>query len=189
MALEHMEQDLDSLDELIGRLLTLARLDATTIRPPATKVDLSELVAKIVRDAEFESQKRNIALHLSSSGGTHVQGDHELLRSAVENVVRNAVQYTGIGTCVEVSLAIGPSSIGQEAWLVIRDHGPGVGASELQDIFRPFYRTAKSRDRRSGGAGLGLAIAERIVRLHHGTILAKNVEPHGLQITITFPVA
>jgi two-component system, OmpR family, sensor histidine kinase CpxA len=189
MALDHMERDLNSLDELIGRLLTLARLDATATPPTTTIVDLSELVAEIVRDAAFESQKWNIELRLSSPNEVRVRGDRELLRSAVENVVRNAIQYAGTGTLVETFLATETSSRGEQAQLVIRDHGSGVSAPELEAIFRPFYRTAKSRDRQSGGVGLGLAIAERIIRLHHGTISAKNAEPQGLQITITLPEA
>ncbi len=187
MAYEHMERDLASLDELIERLLTIARLDASPAPSPATTVNFSGLVAQIVRDAEFESQKKNIGLRLNSADEVRVQGNAALLSSAVENVVRNAIHYTVTGSSVEISLTREVSPKGQNARLVIQDHGPGVPEAELQNIFRPFYRTAEARDRKSGGAGLGLAIAERVVLAHHGTIIARNLEAGGLEITITLP--
>lgn len=71
--------------------------------------------------------------------------------------------------------------------LTIRDRGPGIPEAELTSIFRPFYRVSNARDRQSGGVGLGLAIAERVIQLHHGTIRAENVPPKGLLVTITLP--
>jgi two-component system sensor histidine kinase CpxA len=182
MAYEHMERDLASLDELSERLLTIARLDATPAPSLATTVDFSGLVIQIVRDAEFESQEKNIALRLTFANDLCVQGNPALLSSAVENVVRNAIHYTGAGTSVEISLTREPSPKGDIARLVIQDHGPGVPEPELQNIFRPFYRTAEARDRKSGGAGLGLAIADRVARAHQGTIIARNLEAGDLRL-------
>jgi two-component system sensor histidine kinase CpxA len=116
-----------------------------------------------------------------------VQGNAELLHSAIENLVRNAIRYTEPSTSVEVLLEAGRRSNASYVHLVVRDYGPGVPESELVNIFQPFYRVANARDRQSGGVGLGLAIAERIVRLHSGTIRAENAKPRGLEVEILLP--
>src|SRR4029079_6733310 len=113
-----------------------------------------------------------------------VRGSFELLRSAIENVVRNAVRYTAEGTCVEVGLHWRLDT----AILTVRDHGPGVPEAELQHIFEPFYRVSEARERSSGGVGLGLSIADRTIKLHGGTIRAENVND-GLLITIGLPLS
>jgi signal transduction histidine kinase len=110
------------------------------------------------------------------------------LHSAIENVIRNAIYYTHTGTSVEVRIESSGTPPGLLVHLIVRDHGPGIPEAELVHIFRPFYRVTESRDRQSGGAGLGLAIAERIVRLHHGTIRATNAAPHGLEVEIALPL-
>jgi signal transduction histidine kinase len=184
LAIDHMERDLACLDEMIGRLLTIARLDAPSAAIQFSPVDLGDMIAQIVRDAEFESRKRAIQIGLGPTRGYWVEGNPELLHSAIENVIRNAIYYTHAGSSVEVRL----ETLGTFVQLIVRDHGPGIPEGELGHIFRPFYRVTESRDRQSGGAGLGLAIAERIVRLHHGTIRAANAAPHGLRVEIALPL-
>ncbi len=185
-AFDQMEQDLESMNDMIGRLLSIARLDATTTPVAMTKVDLSELVSKIVRGAQFELQESN-AVHLNMSGQYFVQANAELLHSAIENVMRNAVRYTEGDSPIEVSLRSQEFAPSNFVRLAIRDHGSGVPESELLNIFQPFYRVAEDRDRLSGGTGLGLAIAERVVRIHGGTIHARNAVPHGLEVEILLP--
>jgi two-component system sensor histidine kinase CpxA len=114
-------------------------------------------------------------------------GDPNLLRSAIENVLRNAVRFTGPGTAVEVDLRASPTIMANEAIIVIRDHGIGVPEDELSRIFKPFYRLADSRSLESTGAGLGLAIVDRIVRLHGGRIRAMNDPDGGLRVEMIFP--
>jgi two-component system sensor histidine kinase CpxA len=116
-----------------------------------------------------------------------VQGNADLLRSAIENLVRNAIRYTEPGTSVEVALDTEAGPIASFVKLIVRDHGPGVPDPELAKIFQPFYRVADARDRVSGGAGLGLAIAERVIHLHRGTIRAENAPLHGLQVEVVLP--
>ncbi|MER3632193.1 MAG: two-component sensor histidine kinase, partial [Blastocatellia bacterium] len=128
---------------------------------------------------EFVAEAKNRAVKMTSVEECFVMGSERLLRSAIENVLRNAVRYTKMGTTVEVSLRNG----GGKASVVIRDYGDGVPQSELKNLFRPFYRVSESRDRGSGGTGLGLAIAEQAIRLHRGTIEARN-EPAGLAVEI-----
>ena len=184
-AFDHMQHDIERLNEMIGRLLTLARLDAAATPLTKSPVDLSELVAQIVHDAQFEACQRDITVALSSHPTCSIMGNAEFLSSAIENVVRNAIHYTDAGTTVNVTLARDEPA--NRVTLSVRDCGPGVPDPELTRIFLPFYRTAEARDRNSGGAGLGLAIVDRIVRSHGGTIIAANVQPHGLEFRIALP--
>lgn len=116
-----------------------------------------------------------------------MHGNAELLQSAIENVIRNAIRYTTPDASVDIHLERQEKADGSFILLSIRDYGVGVPESELQNIFRPFYRVANDRDRRSGGTGLGLAIAERIVHMHGGTIGAQNAVPQGLRVHILLP--
>ena len=186
-AFNQMEQDLGRLNQMIERLLTIARIDASPSPIHHETINLVDLVSQISRDAEFESQERGVDVKMTAASECSVCGDTRLLESAIENVVRNAIHYTASGSTVEIALK---SSYGKTKPLVqvlVRDHGPGIPESELTNIFRPFYRVTEARDRQSGGTGLGLTIAERIVRIHGGTIQARNISPNGLEIEILLP--
>jgi two-component system sensor histidine kinase CpxA len=193
-AFDHMEQDLACLNDMIGRLLTVAKLDTSTAAIPMADVDLTELTSQIVRSADFELQQQNGAVRLSSQGQHFVHGNAELLHSAIENVIRNAIRYTGAGNSVDVDMKdVQLEAAGTAApaivRLLVRDYGQGVPEPELVNIFQPFYRVADDRNRQSGGTGLGLAIADRVVRIHGGAIRARNAAPHGLEIEILLPQA
>lgn len=186
-AFDHMEQDIGCLDEMIERLLTVARLDTSAPPITMTRIDLTGLVSQVVRSAEFELQERNGAIRLVSQKQYFVQGNAELLHSAMENVIRNAVRYSGPDNSVDVKLeaAATPGFVR----ILVRDYGHGVPESDLTKIFQPFYRVAGDRNRESGGTGLGLAITDRVVRAHNGTISARNAPPIGLEIEIRLPLA
>jgi len=183
-AFEQMQEDIELLDEMIGRLLTIAKLDISELQVPMTEVDLTDLLTQISRNAKFEAGESGSAINLTTSGRCVVRGNAELLHSAVENVVRNAIRYTPNETSIDICLACERSSRGPEVRLTVRDYGPGVPEAELKNIFQPFYRVTDSRDRQSGGTGLGLAIADRVVKIHQGTIRAENVAPRGLRVEI-----
>jgi two-component system sensor histidine kinase CpxA len=174
--------------EMLGRLLTIARLDASSATIEMKLMTSSSLVAEIVEDAQLEAHARDRSIQLSSTHEIYVRGNLDLLRSAFENIIRNACRYTAPGTTVEVPLEREGPFDSASAVFTVRDHGPGVPASELANIFRPFYRVAKARDRESGGAGLGLAIADRVVRLHGGNVTATNLVNAGLKVQIRIPV-
>jgi two-component system sensor histidine kinase CpxA len=186
-ALERIGIDLQRLNEMIGRLLTVAKLEATSTLQTPVQVDLSELVSSVVSDADFEAQERGSRVDIVQAADLAVQGDPNLLRSAIDNVLRNAVRFSRIGTTIEVALRSNRVTSADEAIISIRDHGPGVPEQELANIFRPFYRVTDARSRDSGGVGLGLAITERVVRLHGGRILAMNDPNGGLRVEMTFP--
>lgn len=186
-AFEQMQQDLSLMDEMIGRLLIIAKLDISAPQVPMRQVDMEHLVSQIVRTADFEAQGQTGRIRFISSGPRLVSGSEELLHSAIENVVRNAIRYTKDGTSVEINLETVSIAKTDTIRLTVRDHGPGVPEAELENIFQPFYRVADSRDRQSGGTGLGLAIAYRVVQLHGGSIRALNADPPGLLIEILLP--
>ncbi|MGZ4834035.1 MAG: ATP-binding protein [Terriglobales bacterium] len=182
-ALDRIEREAERLNEMIGKLLSLARMQGAAGPPDKTHVRLDEIVKEVAEDAEFEAQERSCAVRMVGNIKCTAEGSPELLRSAVENVVRNAVRYTASGSEIEITLANHDST----AEITVRDHGPGVPDSELQNLFRPFYRVGNARERDTGGAGLGLAIADRAVRLHGGTVAAANAPGGGLVVKIRVP--
>jgi two-component system sensor histidine kinase CpxA len=182
-ALDRIERESDNLNEMISHLLTLTRLESGTDGRKRTDVDLAALVKEVADDADFEARSLNRAVQVVSSDSCSIKGVEELLRSAVENVVRNAVRYTPEGTAVEVAL----HRQNGHAVISVRDRGNGVPEEALDKIFRPFYRTEDARDRQSGGGtGLGLAITERAVRMHGGSVQAVNAVDGGLSVEMRF---
>ncbi len=185
--LDRIEREAERLNELIGQILSLTRLAVEVGERVREPVDLAALVDSIARDAAFEAEQSRRHVQVAAHDAVTLVGSPELLYSAIENVVRNAVHYTREETAVEISLAL--DAEGREAVIVVRDHGPGVGDPYLSRIFEPFFRASESRDRASGGYGLGLAIAKRAVELHGGAIGAENAPDGGLRITIRLPLA
>jgi len=188
--LERIELEAGRLNELIGRLLTLARLEDGEQRIAAMPVSLDEVVLNVAEDAEFEAQARHC--HVRSEipvGSWGVRGNASLLHSAVENVVRNAIRYTREGTAVEITLEKTQSAAGgEEALIRVTDCGSGVPPDALEKLFQPFYRLDDARGRQTGGVGLGLAITERAVRFHGGRVAAMNRPEGGLMVEIRLPL-
>jgi len=187
--LERIELEASRLNELIGRILTLARLEDGEQRVPQTPVRLDDVVLNIAEDAEFEAQARHCHVRTSiPEGDWEVRGNASLLHSAVENVVRNAVRYTQERTAVEIELSNEAGVHGREAVLGVSDCGPGVPADALGKLFEPFYRLDDARGRLTGGVGLGLAITERAVRFHGGRVSAHNRAEGGLRVELRLPL-
>ena len=181
---DRLERDAERLNEMIGRLLTLARLDMTAASPEVRRTNLEALVSDIVADAQWEARERDCRVDLVCDGECHIDANPDLLRSAAENIIRNAIRYTATGTSVEVDLECRAGDGRKAAILRVSDRGPGVPDTELANIFRPFYRVADARDRDSGGVGLGLAIADRVARIHGGTVRAENRAGGGLEVVM-----
>ncbi len=186
-AFDRMEKDFERLSEMVGRLLTVARLDAASASVEMKTLNLRALVAEVVSDAEFAARERQRSVHFPVGADLYVEGNADLLRSAIENIVLNALRYTAPGTAVDVHLQAEAALA--SAQLTVRDHGPGVPDKELQNIFRPFYRVDNARDEQSGGAGLGLAITDRVIRLHRGSVTAANAAKGGLELQVRIPIA
>jgi signal transduction histidine kinase len=172
----------DRLELLIARILKLVRLERPASAFQGIPVDVGHLLENISQDVAIEADARNCTVSVHTDAGLEVAGDPELLRSAFENVIRNAVRYGPSGSAVVVTA-------GRRDWIQVsvRDHGPGVPEKDLKLIFEPFYRVDAARDRAGGGEGLGLAIAARAIAVHGGTIEAHNVPEGGLEIAMRLP--
>lgn len=187
--LARIEREAARLNEMIGQLLSLTRWETGADGARARRVDLSALVREVAEDADFEARSQNRSVEVAECGACETAGTPALLRSAFENVVRNAVRHAPEGTAVQVSLnCLKGETKNGEAVMRVRDAGPGVPEEALKEIFRPFYRVDDSRTRETGGVGLGLAITERAVRLHSGAVSAANVPGGGFVVEIRLPL-
>jgi two-component system sensor histidine kinase CpxA len=185
-ALARIDRETDRLSKLVQQLLLLAGLEAGRI-PAETfaPVSMRSLCESVIEDANFVASHANCQVTGSQQDVTLLAYPN-LLRGAIDNVLRNALRYSPAGT--EVQLDCEVDLIQQEVTVEILDRGPGVPDAMLADIFKPFFRTAAGRAMSSGGTGLGLAIASEAVRLHDGTIKARNRTGGGLQVTIRVPL-
>lgn len=176
-----IEREAERLDALVGQVMTLTRLRTATTST-RNCVNLDKLVAEVVDDARYEHPQAQV--EFSSSGEVQLSGDAEGLKSAVENIVRNALTYGDPTKPIEVNVTADSNT----ATVYVRDRGPGVPEAELARIFEPFYRTDKSRDHRQDGQGIGLAITTRVAELHGGKVSARNRTGGGLEIALELPL-
>ena len=183
-SLERIERESVRMDRLVGELLTLSRLEANPDLPKDELVDMAELVDGVASDARFEAGADGPALDAAVEDGLQVRGAPDLLWRAIENVVRNAVKHGGAGGIVELVLR----AEGRVVHVDVLDRGPGIAPADLPTIFQPFFRANPSSNN-VDGHGLGLAIAERVVHAHGGSIRATNRDGGGLQVAITLPRA
>jgi two-component system sensor histidine kinase CpxA len=183
--LDRLEREIERLDDLIGQVLSLARLNGTDAPIEREPFDMDELIQEVVHDANFEGAVKGCKVSIAGAAGRWVNGNRELLRSAIENVLRNAVRYSPPGAAVEVAVESGVGGLA----VTIRDRGPGVPQGDLERIFEPFFRVAESRDRDSGGEGVGLAITSQVMRAHGGSAKASNRGDGGLEVRLGLPPA
>jgi len=181
-ALNRIQKESDRLNSLVGQLLQVTRAEGDPNSLRRNPVRLDELLQQLVEDARIEAAARGCSVEYDAREPVTVEGDPELLRRAVENIIRNAIRYSPRESTVEVSLARSDG----KALVDVRDRGPGVPEDALPRLFDPFYRVDTDRDRASGGIGLGLSIARRAIELHKGAIRARNVNP-GLEIELQLP--
>lgn len=184
-AFDRIERETERLNAMIGELLTLSRLESGRGVERPERIDFTALVDEVVDDVAFEAEQLGCRVQVGSRAPCALDGNKELLRRAIENVLRNAVRFTEPGSEVRVDV----ERAGEAAELRVRDHGPGVPEEALDDIFKPFYRVDAHRARGAGGSGIGLAITHRAVLLHGGEVTAQNAEDHGLVVTVRLPLA
>jgi two-component system OmpR family sensor kinase len=179
-ALERVESEARRLDEIVDELLTLSRLESG-VADHQGYFALSELLRKLIADASFERDCVQVKFEAmvgdAAASNSSIRGDAELIRRAVENVVRNAIRFSPATGTIAISVL---QQTG-EARIKIEDEGPGVTPNELRTLFEPFVKGS------GGGFGLGLAIARRAVLAHGGSIFAENRKPTGLRVTIRLP--
>ena len=181
--LERVERESERIDLLIGDLLNLSRLETPISENDSReKFELTDVLLDIVEDARFEAQQKALEIRHSPFDKTYLFGRVELIHSAIENVLRNAIKYSPDNGTIQLSLEKLPDQLN----IIIEDQGPGIAEGDLQRIFQPFFRSRENQHQ--NGVGLGLTIAHRAIELHGGQISAANRPEGGLRITITLPV-
>ena len=185
--LDRIERETGRLNALIGQLLTLSSMEALEKVENFEKISLNDLIERMIPDAEYEAQQRQCSVVFHAASECAILGNQELLYRAIENVVRNAIRYSESGSEVEIKLSAVIKDGRRQAEIEVADRGPGIPEDQLEAIFRPFYRVDYARSPDTGGVGVGLAIAERAVRLHKGDLRAANREGGGATMRMTFP--
>ena len=183
-ALDRIERDVDRITSLVADIVEITFIEGDPAIQDTGIVRIGEIVDEVVRDCTLEAQVRDCTINVGGDLTGEVMGSRELLRRAIENVLRNGIRYSPKESEIQLSIAENE----REAVIAVRDFGPGVPESAIRRIFDPFFRVEDARDANGGGSGMGLSIAKRAVQLHHGTIVAENVSP-GLRVRITIPLA
>jgi len=183
--MQRIEKESQRLDELVGELLTLSRLEANVHKNENDYFDINGLVATIADDARFEAENQNKQVVFNQTNELLINGSIELLRRAVENVIRNAIYYTPEQTRVTINM----NHDNNHVVITVCDSGKGVNEEKLSDLFQPFVRINDSKQNvKIPGYGLGLAIARRAIELHNGIIKAYNHPQGGLCVEMRIPI-
>ncbi len=181
-------QDLDRLEQLLQRMLRLARAEQWAQNAQGREldvIDLNSTCEEAVERIRSLAQSRNTSIHLATDGRVPVLADPEDLQLVWTNLLENAVRYSPEGSSVEVAVA----RSGDKARITFQDHGAGISPSDLPRIFDRFYRGDPSRTRATGGFGLGLAIVKALVEAYGGTIAAESDPGKGTRMTVELPVS
>lgn len=182
-ALERIERDVNRIASLVSDIVAINVVEDDPALDEKKEICVRDIIDEVNQDCGVEAQARGCRIVVSGNVCGQVQGNPELLRRAVENVVRNAIRYSPEKTAVEVELSEDES----DARITVRDYGPGVPEQAMERIFDPFFRVEEARNTNGGGSGLGLSIAKRAVCVHRGRIAAENATP-GLRVTIAIPL-
>ena len=185
--IEHMQTDINRLENLIGEVLTLTRLHVREGQKTTTTVNLRSIVESVAEDARFEGKSEGKSVVVSQADDCRLSGDPALLRSCIENVVRNALRHTKPQTGVIITLNRIDRDAGSLAQVCVVDHGDGVPAESLSRLFEPFYRVSGAQASKNG-TGLGLTIAQRVAQMYGGRISARNRDSGGLEMEIELPL-
>ncbi len=184
IALDRIERDVNRITSLVADIVEITAIEGDPSMRDMTTVNAREVVDDVVRDCALEAQFRGCSITLKGELTHAITGNRELLRRALENVLRNGIRYSPTNSTIQLTLEETP----RDAILTVRDFGPGVPQDALARLFDPFFRVEEARDTSSGGTGMGLSIAKRAVQVHRGTIVAENALP-GLRVRITIPLA
>jgi signal transduction histidine kinase len=182
-ALDRIDRDVDRIASLVAGIVEITLAEGTLGAQGTEMVRIGDVLDEVIHDCTLEAEARGCRIALSGESTSEILGNRELLRRALENVIRNGIRYSPEQSTVDVSLVEDSAA----ANIAIRDYGTGVPEDTLTRIFDPFFRVEEARDSLGGGSGLGLSIAKRAVQVHHGTITAENASP-GLRVQIKIPL-
>ena len=167
------------------QLLSITHLDSGIGELSNEDIDLDALLQSVAHDANYEGANHGKSVHCAGRCAAHVTGDRAMLKSGIENIVRNMITHTPPAPTVAVILGLDRENV---ATISVRDNGPGVPEELIEELFKPFVRGDYARDRRTVGYGIGFAIADAAVKRHTGTILARNISGGGFCVEIRLPV-
>jgi signal transduction histidine kinase len=182
-ALDRIERDVDRITSLVADIVEITFIEGGAAVQDTGIVRAGEIIDEVVRDCSLEAQFRGCSIEVSGKMNGEILGSRELLRRAIENVLRNGIRYSPQRSAIRLTITENE----REATIEVRDFGPGVPEEALARIFDPFFRVEEARNANGGGSGMGLSIAKRAVQLHHGTIAAANASP-GLRVKIAIPL-
>jgi len=185
--LEHSLEDVQRLEKLLQWMLRLARAEQWAhgaLRRDLQVIDLGATCEEAVERTRHFAAERGTSVQLSKNGQVPLRADPEDLQLVWSNLLENAVRYSPQGSSVEMTLT---SANGGPARITVQDHGAGIPAEELPHIFERFYRGDPSRNRATGGFGLGLAIAKALVEAYGGTITVESVPGQGTRMVVELP--
>jgi signal transduction histidine kinase len=182
-ALDRINRDVDRIASLVAGIVEITSVEGDPGDHGAEIVRIEDVLDEVISDCTLEAEARNCRIALNGRPSGQILGNSELLRRAVENVLRNGIRYSPAESTIDVTIVEDSNS----AAIAIRDYGPGVPETSLTRIFDPFFRVEEARNTLGGGSGLGLSIAKRAVLVHHGTVTAKNAFP-GLCVNINIPL-
>jgi signal transduction histidine kinase len=182
-SLDRIERDVDRIAALVADIVEMNFIECGPVGQEAEIARAADIMDEVIRDCAVEAEIHGCRIAITGRLAGEVEGKHELLRRAVENVLRNGIRYSPQNSTIDVSVAENLHT----ATIAVRDYGPGVPEDALTRIFDPFFRVEEARNAMGGGSGLGLSIAKQAVQVHHGTITAENASP-GLRVQITIPL-
>jgi two-component system sensor histidine kinase CpxA len=183
-AIDRLKREVDCLSGLVGSLVEITRAEGDPLAHKFEPIRVDHLLHDVVDSCALEADVSGCRIVVSGTTTVEIRGVRELLRRALDNVLRNAVRYSQPGGTIEVSL----NDLAGGVIVDVRDYGVGVPEHLLDRIFEPFFRVDEARLASTGGVGLGLSIVRRVVELHQGSATAQNAHP-GLRVTIVLPAA
>jgi signal transduction histidine kinase len=173
------------LGDMVERVMAFAGISSGAPAPSHASVDVAQVIADAVEGVQHDAQDRGVTIAVHSNGTLPpVSGDAEALRSAVQNVVGNAVKYSAGGATVEVASGVR----GAQVEIRVVDRGLGIDGNDLPHIFKPFYRGRRAMDAQVRGSGVGLSVVRHVVDAHRGTIQVDSRPGEGTTVTIALPV-
>lgn len=188
-SLDRIENEAARLNALIGQILSLSHLDVIQRIDAPSLISLSELVVDLLPDLQYEATQSDCSIGTTIAAGCYVCGDEDLLRAAIENVLRNAIKYASGSGLIHVETAYEERQGVRFSKVRVSDNGPGIPEQELGFVLEPFYRADRLRHWQQEGSGIGLAIADRAARLHQGILGIRNKPDGGLIVEICLPSA
>lgn len=180
-----IENEADRMTRLVKDLLTLSQLDSSKQIERRRQFDLASLIKSVCEKLSISAKNSGHRIKTDiDMPSTICFGEPDAIEQVLTNIISNSIKYTRAGGKIDVSCKGDFST----AYIVVRDNGMGIPASDLPRIFERFYRVDKARSRQSGGTGLGLAIAKEIVERHNGKIKIESPGQKGTVVKITLPL-